>query len=184
MPPRSLFYAYGAHSLWILPDGSGRPLSQAQTFGGAVSDVTVTMWLYDSQDDPTTLIEPMDVGLVANGGNLRFCGDRVAPTGWDQPNARFYFAGAPAGGGCRRPGEAAAFDGWVCGLIIPDFGHTLAINSPDIDGDLKVDTSDLILFAHDYFEGYDYRSDFHWDGQIDLSDLVIFAGGYGSSCQP
>jgi hypothetical protein len=56
----------------------------------------------------------------------------------------------------------------------------LAVNSPDLNGDLVVNLSDVPLFAVDYFVEYNYRSDFFWDGQINLSDLGYLARAMGT----
>ena len=54
----------------------------------------------------------------------------------------------------------------------------LRINSPDINGDLTVNVTDLSMFATDFFGAYDYRSDLHWNGAIDLGDLTYFSRAY------
>jgi hypothetical protein len=51
----------------------------------------------------------------------------------------------------------------------------LMFNSPDLNGDLAVDLTDVALFAQDYFGPYNYRSDLYWDGQVGLNDLVYIA---------
>jgi hypothetical protein len=53
---------------------------------------------------------------------------------------------------------------------------------PDINGDLQVNLADLTAFSQDFHGDYDYRSDFHWDGQLDLTDLTIMARGFDVSC--
>lgn len=89
------------------------------------------------------------------------------------------------GGGHRGPDE----DGMVSLLIqvcptqILDLGTAVYFNSPDINGDLRVDLGDVTLFAQDINLGYDYRSDFDWDGRLNLGDLSVLAQGNGASCQ-
>ena len=51
----------------------------------------------------------------------------------------------------------------------------LMFNSPDLNGDLAVDLTDVALFAQDYFGPYNYRSDLYWDGRVGLNDLVYIA---------
>jgi hypothetical protein len=56
-----------------------------------------------------------------------------------------------------------------------NYDSGLKVNSPDLDGDLLVNLSDLTLFARDFFGPYNYRSDLQWNGHIDLGDLSYFA---------
>jgi hypothetical protein len=63
-------------------------------------------------------------------------------------------------------------------FISPD----IAVNSPDINGDLVTDLLDLSLFASDFFGSYAYRSDFFWDGAVNLADLASMAHWYGCEC--
>jgi len=56
-------------------------------------------------------------------------------------------------------------------------------NSPDIDGDLQVDLTDVTLFAQDYHSGENpFRSDLAWDGAINLTDVSVFASHLGVGC--
>lgn len=59
---------------------------------------------------------------------------------------------------------------------------SISYNSPDINGDLRVDLSDVTFFAHDYFGVYDYRSDFNYDGVVNLTDVSMFAPELGAAC--
>jgi hypothetical protein len=58
----------------------------------------------------------------------------------------------------------------------------VSYNSPDINGDLVVNLSDVALFANDFFTGYNYRSDYNYDQIINLTDLALFASAIGSTC--
>jgi hypothetical protein len=58
----------------------------------------------------------------------------------------------------------------------------LYVNSPDINGDLAVNATDLQLFVSDFYGTYNYRSDFNFDGVVSGVDLTIFSGGMGASC--
>ena len=55
-------------------------------------------------------------------------------------------------------------------------------NSPDINGDLVVNLSDIVYFTQDFYGAYNYRSDFNWDGVINLSDIALMAQGIGAAC--
>ena len=55
-------------------------------------------------------------------------------------------------------------------------------NSPDINGDLAVNLSDVVLFSQDRYGDYNYRSDFNFDGVVNLSDQIILVGALGVGC--
>ena len=55
-------------------------------------------------------------------------------------------------------------------------------NSPDINGDLAINLTDVTLFAADFFGPYAYRSDFNWDGAINLLDVTVLSGSMGITC--
>jgi hypothetical protein len=59
---------------------------------------------------------------------------------------------------------------------------SLGYNSPDLNGDLVVNLTDLALFAGDFFGPYVLRSDLYRDSQINLQDLAVFAQGFSASC--
>jgi len=88
------------------------------------------------------------------------------------------------GGGHNGPGDTGAISLWipVCPNQILELGGGLYFNSPDISGDLRIDLSDVGLFAGDFHGSYAYRSDFNWDGAVNLSDIGFMAGGMGESC--
>ena len=58
----------------------------------------------------------------------------------------------------------------------------LGFNSPDINGDLLVNLTDVQTFTADYYGGYLFRSDFHRDGIVNLSDLAPLAYAIGAAC--
>jgi hypothetical protein len=59
----------------------------------------------------------------------------------------------------------------------------VSFNSPDINGDLVVNLSDIAFFASDFFSpGYNYRSDFNYDQVINLQDVAMLAGAVGAFC--
>lgn len=65
-----------------------------------------------------------------------------------------------------------------CGV----FAMQLYFNSPDINGDLRVNLADTIILSSDLSGTYNYRSDFNWDGLLNLSDVAIYSSAVGVSC--
>ena len=79
---------------------------------------------------------------------------------------------------------------WSDGLMVLVSGHPLLqspfdiyINSPDLNGDLFVDLTDVVLFTQIFHSSYSYAADFNWDAVINLSDLVLLAQAMGASCR-
>jgi hypothetical protein len=89
------------------------------------------------------------------------------------------------GGGHRGPDDAVDLTLWipVCPNQQLDILEGVYFNSPDINGDLSVNLSDVPDFAADFFGAYDYRSDFNWDNVINLSDIVFMAQSLGVACE-
>ncbi len=86
--------------------------------------------------------------------------------GWSEGPALIYVEGFPA-----------QYDNWYSVESLP-----VRLLSPDIDGDLKVNLTDLVYFASDYFGAYTYRSDLSWDGCYSLSDIVRLVPAIGATC--
>ncbi len=178
------FASFGEASIWILPNGQGPELTQAQTFGGAGIDKSIRVELVDANGNPLTSVALDEIWLFDFTGAVAFCGGEQFAHAYGTEPGQYLFTGSLAGGGSHMAGPVGLQIA-VCNLsLFVSPSTTLNINSPDIDGDLQVDITDLSLFAADFFGVYDYRSDFIWDGQIDLGDLAVFAQGLGTSCVP
>lgn len=98
-------------------------------------------------------------------GNTTISGS-AAGGGWTQAQCRVYLAGVAVLGPALTNG------------LLP-----LEVNSPDINGDLKVDLVDLGAFAQDFNNPpYDFRSDFTCDGVENLADVGRFAIHNSEQC--
>jgi hypothetical protein len=170
-------------SIWILPDGTGRRLDQAYADGGSVVSAVVTAQLIDPMGNPMTTIEPDEIWIEDPGGGLAFCGGAWHPDAWDLENGLFYWTGTPEGGGSRPP-DGSFLELRVCNMPLPASYalRYLSVNSPDINGDLEVDLSDIVLFVQDLGGPYNHRSDFVHDGVINLSDVAVMAAAIGATC--
>jgi len=92
-----------------------------------------------------------------------------------------------AGGSTDSSGEPAGLWVYCNGDVLRDENYDLievpiVLNSPDINGDLEVNLSDVGMFAADFFGPYSFRSDFYWDGMLNLADVGRMASGMGSGC--
>ncbi|MFO7581993.1 FlgD immunoglobulin-like domain containing protein [Guyparkeria sp.] len=171
-------------SVFVLPDGSGDRLDDANLFGGGAVDATITLTLYDANYDPIAGYPAEDLWLETEWGSLRFCeGSGIADANTDA-NGMTTFSGPFRGGGHSDPGGGDLLFVMVAGDALAS-GPPLEIyfNSADINGDLRVDEADEDLFASDLAGGYNYRSDFNGDGVVNLSDATLFHGGFGASCE-
>lgn len=167
----------GPVSICLLPDRESRGFLA----GGIATEVVLRF--------PVALIgaaaQPDDIIPVEwwNGGPAVLCGSFVNEVTRDE-NGWVSLLPDLRGGGHCGPDETGDITLWipVCPNQMLELGSAVYFNSPDINGDLRVDLSDMPLFVGDFFRAYTYRSDFNWDGQVNLSDLVMMTQGLGSSC--
>ncbi len=164
-------------SIWSLPDGGGDDLQHARVFGGGWTDATITLTLVDSGSYPVFLYPLEDLWLEAAEGNFTTCtGGSIADTHTDVNGQTTFSLPMHAGGSGS-------------GLIVRVAGDTLTqaplpflLNSPDMNADLTVNLSDVIIFVEAYFGSYDVAADFLWDGYLNLSDVILLATGLSTSC--
>lgn len=165
--------------LMVVPDGSGPTFWDAKTASGAPARANITLRLADGADDPIYLFPREDIWIQTEGNDLPFCG--IFNPWPDNPTDRegiCYWTLPPTGGGSStRPIHV-----YINGLRLYQSGLDLAVNSPDIDGDLVVNITDVALFAGDFFGNYNFRSDLVPDGVVNLSDLTPLAAAISASC--
>lgn len=125
---------------------------------------------YPAQDLVVVSVDPDE---------LRFCVDGATADGATDANGETTFTGVLRGGGSTQSGIL------VEGPSVPCSAPPLPIevNSPDLNGDLRVDVRDVGLFAGDFGAStYSFRSDLNPDGRVDLADLGVFAQALGEEC--
>ncbi len=182
----------GEASAFMVPDGSGPPLSEARSPDGTVTDATITMQLMTIEGIPFVGLPREDMWLQwldAPGGvtgcshAAQYPGGMFLADGPSDVNGDVTFS-LPLVGGGWSDGQVAAFllgtralniGGWVESPL------PLRVNSPDITGDRVVNLTDITLFVQDLGE-YAYRSDYNWDGNINLTDVTLFAQAIGAIC--
>jgi len=169
--------ANGAN-IFVVPDGSGQPFTQAHAPGGALVDATITLTLVDTQGDAIYLYPHEDLWLETSGNGLVPCAggtiadhstDFVGQTTWSDP---------PRAGG-NSHGEVVQVH--VGGMPLGGPGLNLTFNSADINGDLEIDLSDIATFTP-MLSTYSVDGDFNHDGVVDLSDVARFVNAVGVSC--
>jgi hypothetical protein len=175
----------------VVPDGTGLTFQDARTIDGDVVDVTlsVLIWLYDEFGPigPLGGFSADWLTIQAPDGLTQGCAqDHVAAAdhdtgedGWTE------FTLAPRAGGWSQD----LLEIYIMGDPASAFGSEIPplpiyFNSPDIDGDLTVDLTDISLFVQDLAApDAPFRSDLVWDGVIDLSDIAVFTQHLGAGCE-
>jgi len=164
-------------SLFSCPLGDGHRINRCMAFPGITNvDATITANLCDINGDPIYLYPASDIWLESAGESFTFCGggtcaDHDTDINGDTTFSNALYAGYHGSGAIVK----------VLGFVI-NAPLDLLFNSPDIDGDLAVTLTDVVLFTQDYFGGYEYRSDFYWDGVLNLSDIVILSQHHTHEC--
>lgn len=165
-------------SLFVLPDGSGNALTEAFLPGGQTTDATITLTLVDDFLNPVANFPPEDLWLESTDGGMVFCnGGTVADTETDLNGRALWYTPLRAGSWSTARMNVRIMGDWA-----PMEGLRLSFNSADLDGNLSVNLTDVGIFATDLGAGYQYRSDFNFDGVINLVDVGLLAGGVGAVC--
>jgi hypothetical protein len=164
-------------SVYSLPNAAGDPLNDVYVLGGAKVDATITLTLVDSTPTPIFNYPFEDMWLESDTPAFVFCPGGTTADANTDANGQTTFSGALFAGS------------WGAGAVIVINGDALTqapldflFNSPDMDGSLVVNLTDVVLFAGVYYGAYEYAADFYWDGVINLSDIVLLAQGQGATC--
>lgn len=168
------------------PNGSGDSLHMARMYGGGLMDATITLTLVDSNSNPVAGYPAEDIWLdVLDPG----VGDYIPCPAGNIADGPTNSAGQTTFSNSLRAGGSGSGSRVMIGTWpTPEFplefpgGDLFHFNSPDINGDLQVNLSDIAIFAGDYYGAYNYRSDFFWDGILNLSDIAFVAQGVGAQC--
>ena len=160
-----------AGGIYIFPDGNG------ETLAGVGAIVTVT--LRDANNDPVVGYPKENIWIEsANPGELAFCtGGNIADANTDALGVTT-FSGSFAGGGCTQGGLQVVVDG----VPLASSPLEIDVNSPDINGDLRVDLCDLGPFAASFHGAYSFCADYQHNGMINVADIIALAQGYCAAC--
>jgi hypothetical protein len=166
-------------TLLIIPDGGGAPFDRACLPSGASEDATITLFLKDASDGPVVNYPREDIWFASQDGGLASCQGGTSPDANTDANGMTRWLNPLRGGGHSQALTEILVNG---SSLESTVGVRLGFNSPDIDGDLVVDLTDVQMFAYDFYTGFDFRCDFHRDGIINLSDLAELASALGVAC--
>lgn len=183
IPDPSTSYATSATTenvyIYCLPDGSGDALNNCRLIDGSYTDATITVTILDSNFNPVVNYPGEDLWVVYNyPAPYTICSGGISADSNTDSNGQTTFSGQFFSGG---HGQGAMITMYAVPLTQPPFDN-YHFYSPDINGDLIVDLTDIIFFAEDYFGEYNYKSDFYFDGIINLSDIIVLAQSMGMEC--
>ncbi len=179
-------------SMFLVPNGSGTPLANCFAFGGIPTNVTILVTLVDAAGLRVTNYAAGGVRLEEMQTPLSWCANSWYPPPLHAPNladgpsdaiGQSTFSLSYHGGGyVQGPTMVWVLEATGVWMPIP-MPLNVSFNSPDINGDLIINLTDISFFATDYFGAvYMYRSDFNYDGIINLTDLSMLAQTLGVSC--
>ncbi|MBN1886006.1 MAG: hypothetical protein JW876_10860 [Candidatus Krumholzibacteriota bacterium] len=190
----------GCPSTWGVSCGGLRlsicPAGDFENIGEGCGGNGDFIWveIYDGEGRPIQGVPVTDYwfGAVDPAEELVLCASPFTADSVTGANGRTTFSGPVAGGGC-----VATAGLWlsVRGTILLDEPacmtphiEYITIVSPDLNGDLRVDLSDLAVFGFSYHTnagepGYSPCCDFNDDGMIQLMDFAYFGEHYGHAGQ-
>jgi hypothetical protein len=173
----------------VVPDASGFTMSEARTIAGEVVDASIHVRIVEVDEHgpqgPVLGFPAADLDLRTLDNQVLSCvvdGVMIADqeSGLDGWTA---FTLAPTAGGWSNASVQVYISGSPAAYLTVFPPLPIYFNSPDINGDLIVDLSDVALFTQDLGTGgAAFRSDLVWDGVINLSDIAVFTQHLGASC--
>lgn len=174
-------------TLMVVPDGSGPGFAAAADAAGNQADATIELVLRDPQGMPIVLFPLEDLWLESGDPASHLAGCRgfgshpayLVPDAHTDIDGRTRWTLPPAAGGYTAGPTQVIVNG---SALQGTPGLPLSFNSPDITGDGKVDLSDVVPFAVDFYGDYHLRSDLQHDGVINLSDVAKMAEHMGAVC--
>ncbi len=164
--------------LMVTPSGMGPALSEGRIDGGDYFSAVITLTLANEDGDPIALYPAEDVWLMDECGAMAYCALAI-PDGPTDENGQTDFTGPYAAGG-HMPADCL-IEVLLGGSPLWEPGLELRFNSPDINGDLAVNLSDITVFTQALGE-YDWAADYNFDGVINLSDIARMTQSIGFGC--
>jgi hypothetical protein len=180
--PSYAYLAYGgpeAATVLVVPDGGGRRFDEAVLSDGTVVDATLTLVVLDGNEDPVFGYPWEDLWLESADGGMVACNGGTTADANTDPGGETQWVLPLLAGGWSQALTQVYVNG---SALTTGPGLNLHVNSPDLNGDLKVDLADLSQFVLDYFGAFAFRSDLFRDGLLNLADVAVFARALGAEC--
>ena len=189
----TLVCADPAVSIYVLPNGTGIPLSSAYGSTTAPVAATILVTLFDAAGVAVPNVFHRHIRLEHVASPMNWCSDSHYPP---PPHAANCADGPTDSAGQTTFTLTYHGGGWqfmncqvwvleASGVYMPiPQVLPVSMNSPDISGDRVVDLTDIVLFINDLHAPgpAPYRSDFAWNQVLNLTDVVIFTRGIGAIC--
>jgi len=157
----------------------GTVLITPASTGGSIADAgaTVTVTVQDAGGLPVPNFPFQDIWLGHNGDNaIALCqGGSTADVNTNAAGVTT-ISGVIGGGGFSLTTQV-----YINGTPLTQAPIAVALNSPDITGDLVVEIADFSAFGQD-FGTTAFRSDLVFDGTVDLADFSRFGQTYFQQC--
>lgn len=166
-------------SLLTVPNGTGNQFNEVRQADGTIVNATITLYLLDFYYQPVPDFPLEDIWLQTTDDGMVMCSGNTNPDYDTDANGETTWVNPLHAGGYSTGLIQVVVNG---SPLTSSPGFNLNTNSPDINGDLVVNLSDLGLLANDLSSGYAYRSDFYYDGILNLSDIGKFATSVGAEC--
>jgi len=165
--------------LFVLPDGSGSPFSEAQTrYDGDFLDAHIELRVLDAYGTPVPNYPMEDMWLESTGGGMVSCsGGTCADVNTDQNGLTLWETPLHAGGFSDSSLQVV-----VNGFPLNMGPFPMAIVSADMNGDGAVNLSDIGYFSSLFFNEYAFEADLFADGVLNLADVGRLALGKGATC--
>jgi hypothetical protein len=157
----------------------GTVLITPASTGGSIADAgaTITVTILDAGGLPVPNFPFQDVYLSHNGDNaVALCQGGSAADANTNAQGVTTIGGVIGGGGFSLTTQV-----YINGTPLAQAPLAVAVNSPDITGDLVVEIADFSGFGQD-FGTTAFRSDFVFDGVVDLADFSRFGQSYFQQC--
>ena len=157
----------------------GTVLITPASTGGSIADAgaTITLTVLDAGGLPVPNFPFQDMWLGHNGDNaIALCqGGSTADLNTNAAGVTT-ISGVIGGGGYSLTTQV-----YINGTPLTQAPLAVALNSPDINGDLIVEIADFSAFGTD-FGTTAFRSDLVFDGVVDLADFSRFGQTYFQQC--
>jgi hypothetical protein len=138
--------------------------------------------LLDAAGKPIYMYPSQDLWLETSLGGLITCNGGAAADRSTNAAGVTLFTLPIRGGKCSNRDAGETTRVLVNGTPLVGSDMNILFNSPDINGDLIVDFSDVWLFNTSYFGAYAYGADLYYDNVVNLKDLVLLCRGLGGTC--
>lgn len=181
-----------AVSMFLVPNGTGTQLANCFAPGGVPINALIGVTLNDAAGSPVPNVPASFVRLEEMQSPLVWCANSWYPPPLHAPNladmpsnaaGQTQFSLSYHGGGwVQGPTMVWVLEATGAWMPIPT-PVNVSFNSPDINGDLAVNLTDVGIFSVDFYGAvYMYRSDFNFDGVINLTDVSMLAPNLGANC--